>query len=97
MDRADSRRATTRRRWRSCLGEWIHGRAYDALVTPATKVIRSRADQLPPDAAGKESWPRSYVHKQAYSEVREGQHPIVIICAPRYRRYPSPQELQHID
>ncbi|MEV4638341.1 restriction endonuclease [Actinoplanes sp. NPDC049548] len=34
--------------------EWVHGRAYRTLVAPATKVIRSRAEQLPSDAAGQQ-------------------------------------------
>lgn len=34
--------------------EWVRGRAYDALIAPATQVIRSRADQLPTDATGQQ-------------------------------------------
>lgn len=176
--------------------EWVHGRAYDTLIAPATKVIRSRADQLPPDPVGKqilaaihqhftgrwsdfeacavEIWrmlapntgittvtrasrdygrdaigsyelgpaadripldfvleakcygpdssvgvketsrlisrirqrmfgvlvTTSYVHEQAYSEVREDQHPIVIICGRdivdilRRKGYSTPTEIK---
>ena len=32
--------------------EWVRGRAYSALIAPATQVVRSRAEQLPSDPAG---------------------------------------------
>lgn len=34
--------------------EWVRGRAYDALVAPATQVVRSRADQTPADETGRQ-------------------------------------------
>ncbi|MCY1140523.1 restriction endonuclease [Actinoplanes sp. Pm04-4] len=33
--------------------EWVRGRAYDTLTAPATKVVRSRSEQMPDDAAGR--------------------------------------------
>ncbi|MBG0568175.1 restriction endonuclease [Actinoplanes aureus] len=34
--------------------EWVRGRAYRTLAAPATKVVRSRAEQLPTDAVGQQ-------------------------------------------
>lgn len=33
---------------------WVEGRSYDQLIAPATRVVRSRKDQLPADPAGRQ-------------------------------------------
>lgn len=44
--------------------DWVHGRSYQAMVAPATRVIRSRAEQLPQpaDRAGQQILQAVYSH-----------------------------------